>query len=126
MSQPSQYPSYKYCGRMGHEEYNCFEIIEYPARWVLQGGGRGYGKGCEARGYGETGTQGRGQGTTYASQVAIDDQTAAKIENAEFLPIVLELSAEQVQHFLRLNDPPKITCDKLLGNGDWLLDSGAS
>ena len=40
--------------------------------------------------------------------------------------MVTGLSAEQVQRLLSLIDTPKPSCDRLSGNSDWLLDSGAT
>jgi len=43
-------PNCKYCGRLGHEESNCYEIIEYAAGWSSRGRGRGNRGGRAQRG----------------------------------------------------------------------------
>jgi len=49
--------SCKHCGKLGHEETNCFELVGYPANWGTQGGcshkgGRGGGRQNSGRGRG--------------------------------------------------------------------------
>jgi len=44
--------SCKHCGKLGHEESNCFELVGYPASWGLRGGRSGRGRGRGERGGG--------------------------------------------------------------------------
>ena len=43
--QQQERSSCKHCGKLGHEELNCFELIIYPANWGTRGGGGGCGRG---------------------------------------------------------------------------------
>jgi len=48
------------CGRHGHEEAVCYEVIGYPLGWGSRGRGRGNRGGRSSRG--RTPIRGRGQG----------------------------------------------------------------
>ena len=52
--------SCKHCGKLGHEEANCFELSGYPAGWSTRGGHSSRGRGQNGRGGGRT-NSGRGQ-----------------------------------------------------------------
>ena len=38
---PHDRVSCTHCGKLGHEESNCFEVIGYPGGWGTRGRGRG-------------------------------------------------------------------------------------
>ena len=42
--------SCKHCGKLGHEESNCFELVGYSANWGMRGGRSGRGRGRSGRG----------------------------------------------------------------------------
>ncbi|KAJ8436665.1 hypothetical protein Cgig2_006375 [Carnegiea gigantea] len=56
----------KVCGRYGHEEAVCFEVIEYPPEWGTHGGGRCNRGGRSGRG-GRGVSRGRGGSREYVS-----------------------------------------------------------
>ena len=39
----------RYCGRHGHEELGCFELVGYLTDWVSRGGGCGHARGHGGR-----------------------------------------------------------------------------
>jgi len=45
-------PPYKHCKKYDHDESGCFELIDYPSRWSVRGGGAGQSEGCRGRGIG--------------------------------------------------------------------------
>jgi len=46
--------SCKHCGKLGHEEANCFELIGYSAGWSTRGGRSNRGRGWNGQGGGRT------------------------------------------------------------------------
>ena len=38
-------PTYRHCGKYGHEENNCYELVGYPVGWSVQRGRSGRGRG---------------------------------------------------------------------------------
>ena len=123
-------PTCKHCGKRGHEEANCFEIIGYPAGWMPRGGGHGRGRGRRGRG-GRTGSErGRANLAVHAlpsrteEQHGADSQSKVEPESAQYA--ASRFTPEQFQKLLSLIDVPKSGCDKLSGKGEWILDSGAS
>ena len=53
-------PTYRHCGKYGHEENNCYELVGYPVGWSVRGGRSGRGCGRNGRGTGRGGS-GRGR-----------------------------------------------------------------
>ncbi|KAJ8444833.1 hypothetical protein Cgig2_008890 [Carnegiea gigantea] len=84
--------------------------------------GRGRSRGRHG-GHGGLG-RGRGEAAAYTAQAAVDDPR--QLEGEAGRPVILGLSSDQVEKLLSLIDVPKAGCEKLLGKGDRLLDSGAS
>jgi len=121
-----QRPTCKHCGGVGHEEQSCYELTGYPTGWVPRGGGRDRGRSRSMRGGREDARRGRGQASVYVGHTTVEPHTINKTEKSLTLPMVPGLSVEQVQRLLSLIDSPKPSNKKLLGNGDWLLDSGTT
>ena len=69
----SERPTYKNCGKIGHEESSCFDLIGYPPRWIARGGGRGCGRGRGGRGGRGTTGHGRGSTVAYATHANADE-----------------------------------------------------
>ena len=59
-------PTCRHCGKYGHDEAACFEIISYPANWGSRGGSRVHGRGRGGRGAG----RGRGRESAHAIQAS--------------------------------------------------------
>ena len=62
-------PTCKHCGRTGHDEASCYELIGYPPPWSACGRGRG-GRGNRGSRGGRTGV-GRGRGARRESAYAV-------------------------------------------------------
>jgi len=111
--------SCKHCGRVGHEESKCFEIIRYPPRWGARGRGRG-----RSRGRGGRFSYGEGRGETAH---AVSSSNVTGIGNDQVAQTTVPgFTAEQVQRILSLIEIPKDGHKKLSGKGEWLFDTGAS
>ena len=54
-------PTCTHCGKYGHEERNCYELVGYPAGWSSRGGRGGRGRARGGRGTSHGGA-GRGRG----------------------------------------------------------------
>ena len=121
-----QRPTCKHCGKTGPEESKCFEIIGYRDGWITRGGGRGHGRGRGIRGGRASAGQGQEQNTTYATHTNADDHATVNAERTNRTLVIPGFTANQVQRLLSIIDAPKTSGEKLSGNGNWLLDSGAS
>jgi len=129
----------KICGRFGHEEAVCYEVIGYPPGWVTHGcgrGSRGERNGKPSRGGNRA--AGRGVFRAVASAILHEEtenasssgpgpvsKTAATTKDAT-RPKIPGLTADQVQQLFNLIDGPQPAYEKLLGKVLWMLDSGAS
>jgi len=118
-----------HCGKFGHSEGSCYELVGYPPGWSMRGG-RGRSRGCGGRAGGRAGAGG-GRGKEQAFQahthsVPEHDGPHASAEPSQSSFTVNGFTAEQVQRILSLIETPKSTHDKLSGQEIWLLDSGAS
>lgn len=127
----------KVCGRFGHEESSCYEVIGYPPGWGTRGRGRGQRGGRNNRG-GRGVCRGRGRETAAALQKSglhnpsgspavlgqsgvagntFGKQTAAQVN-------ITGLTQDQVQRLLSLIDAPNSDSEKLSGphfeDSDWI------
>jgi len=117
-------PTCKHCGKYGHEEEKCFELIGYPTGWVARGGGRGRQRG--RRGQGEQTGGGYGQGPLEAHVAQGKTKDQHRSDTIREVTETPGLMTEQIQRLLSLINVPKSGCDKLSGKSEWILDSGAS
>ena len=111
-----------HCGKYGHDEAGCFELIGYPPGWTSRGRGRGRGH-RGGQGGRHDGMRGRGDGREGAHAVVVS--IAAESSTAD-QPTIPGVTTEQVQHLMSLIEPVKPENEKLIGNDSWMLDSGAS
>ena len=127
-------PTCAHCGKFGHDEAGCYELIGYPQNWSTRGRGRGV---CGRSNRGGRGGQGRsrssGRETTNAAwaQGESGPIVAAVAEagptRAETDPSATPcLTQEQIQRLLSLIESPKPNYEKLSGKHVWMFDSGAS
>ena len=88
-------PSCRHCGKTGHEEANCFELIGYPSGWSnpRRRGGRGRNRGRCGGGRGSTGRV-QGHEATSAAR-AQPDATASAEEN--HATVTASFTPEQVR-----------------------------
>lgn len=120
---PVEKSTCKHCGRYGHDESNCFEVIGYPPGWGSRGRGRGRGRG----GHGGRVSTGRGRGAGFETvNAVVSAKTPDVAASSEDSTAIAGLSAEQVQRLLSLIETPKSGYDKLSGNCRWIFDTGAS
>ena len=108
----------KHCGKTGHDEASCYELIGYPLGWSTRGGRGGRNRGV-----------GRGRGREMANQVqaySYGEQAPAHVEEQQSGIATAGFTAEQVQRNLSLIETPKSSHEKLSGKSIWLLDSGTS
>ena len=100
-------PTCKHCGRLGHEETQCYEIIGYPPGWGSRGRGRGRGR----RTRGGRGSSGRGRGTSNESAYAVTTRAATNLStNVESGSSSLTgFTPEQVQCLLSLIETSKFS-----------------
>ena len=141
----------KICGRYGHEEAVCYEVMRYPPSWGSRGRGRG-GRGGQASGRGGcANTRNRGSGNRETAAAMQQEMGLIRIEsmpdgssragpkfcsdsngsssssNNEAAQLNIPgLSSEQTQWLLSLIDGPTGGYVRLSGNVNWMLDSGAS
>jgi len=123
-------PGCKICGRHGHENSVCYEVIGYPPGWGTRGRGR------ERRGArNNRGGRGAGRNRSYGRESA-----AAAIHQEETNPsagtgpgssdrahaAIPGLTSEQMEQLLSLLDTQKPGYEKLSSKALWMLDSGAS
>ena len=119
----------KMCGRYGHEEAICYEVIGYPPVWGTRRHGRG-----SHRGRNNGGGRGGGRINSYGRESAAATLHHKKGPNAGSGPgsnegaqiAVPGLSLEQVERLLCLIDTPKPGYEKLSGKALRMLDNGAS
>ena len=71
----SQRPTCNHCGKVGHDEQQCYEIIGYSVGWVHQSGRRGRGRCRGTRGGCDSSSQGRGQIGAYAAHTTAESRT---------------------------------------------------
>ena len=117
----SEKPSCKHCGKIGHKEGNCYELVGYLAGWSSRGG---YNRGRESRsGRANTG-RGRGRETAHQAQVHGEYSTAGSSKDDSATMAATEFTAKQIQRILSLIETPQSTHEKLSGKEIWLLDSG--
>ena len=126
----------KICGQHGHEEERCYEVIGYPLNWGSRSrgrgawGGRNLGRGGRSDGIGRSGPSRE----TVTAAVQLDSgpalgtgptgpNGATKESSSVSIP---GLSSDQIQRLLSLIDGPTIGYEKISGNVNWMLDSGAS
>ena len=60
-----------HCGKIGHEEASCFELVEYPSSWNSQGGRNGHRRERNGRGGRSAGSRGRGTYTAKERQANV-------------------------------------------------------
>ena len=118
----------KICGRYGHAEAACYEVIGYPPSWGPRGRGRG-GRGGRVLGKGGRGhaRNSRGSGVRELVAAVQQDKGLIRTDPTPGGQINIPgLSSEQTQRLLSLIDGPAGGYEKLSGNVSWMLDSGAS
>ena len=118
----------KHCGKFGHDEAACYELIGYPASWGARGRGCGS-RGGRAGRSGRTAGGGRGAGCEIAHAAveqseAAGDSSSTQSEQQQIR--ISRLSSEQIQRLLSLIKVPNSGSDLLSGKDTWMLDSGAS
>ena len=115
-------------GKFSHDETGCFDLIRYPPRLSSQRRSRGA---CGSRGghRGRAGSsEGRGGGREIA-HVAVTASTTSNLTMVLTNPVkvnILGPTADQTQQLMSFLDTPKNGVKKLIGNVNWMLDSGAS
>jgi len=132
-------PGCKICGRYGHEESVCYEVIGYPPGWGTRGRGRGS-RGARnnqgGRGAGRNRSYGRESAafTIHQEEPNFSGPATASNSSAGTGPRSSErahraipgLTSEQMEQLLSNLDTPKPGYEKLSGKDLWMLDSGAS
>ena len=133
--------TYRICGRYGHEEAVCYEVIGYPPGWGTYSRGRGNRGGRSSRA--RTPIRGRGQSRETVAAVQLEyglrenfsgpvvgmghESSLSSTTNTK--PDQLKnhgLTQDQIQKLLSLIDTPKAGFEKSEGIVSWMLDSGAS
>ena len=105
-------PTCKHCGKYGHDETGCFELIGYPTDWA-RGGRSSHGRGRGVRGY-------RRQGTGRGRDAGAGKETAHAVQPIEAVADDVRgggvaFTAEQVQKLLSLIETPKSSHERLSG-----------
>jgi len=118
----------KHCGRLGHEEVNCFEIIGYPPGWGSRVKGRGRNRGFRGGRTSENRGRGGGRAAAYSVEHIVygqeQEQEAVGAEQSNHA--FSGCTNDQVQRLLSLIEPSKSACDKWTCTSHWIIDSGAS
>jgi len=118
-----------HCGKLGHEEANCFELIDYLDGWSTRRGRSSRGRGRNDQGGGRT-NSGRGQrgypGKEQVNAAQAHDSSGATGKAEDHRSVLSRIIENQVQKLLSLIEALKDTQERLLGKHNWLLDSGVS
>ncbi|XP_012840356.1 PREDICTED: uncharacterized protein LOC105960698 [Erythranthe guttata] len=114
-----------HCGRAGHDETRCFQVVGYPDWWGdrPKGLGRGGSKGS-VRG----GGCGRGIARAHAAQTTLGKGSTSSLTDADKGDLSI-LTSEQWATLRNLLNDQKLTfTDKQTGKicDQWIIDSGAS
>ena len=119
-----------HCGKLGHEEASCFQLVEYPSGWNSREGRNGHGRGRNSRDGRSTGSRGRGTCAAKERQAnaacILEGSNTGRNEGELDRSLLSKITDDQVQKLLSLIEAPKDTHEKLSDKYDWLLDTGAS
>ena len=123
-TQQVEKPTCRHCGKYGHEEANCYEIIGYPPNWGSRGRGCGSRGGRPRQGGKTVGGIDHGprreavHATTIQTKQATTHDTATDATQVS----IPGLSLDQIQRLLSLIDMRKGGYEKLSGKSSWMID----